>query len=243
MNKNNEKCEAIPSRIIHGDCLEILPTLPGECVDAVITDPPYLGRYKDRSGRTLANDDNPEVVGGVYAELYRVLRPNSFCVTFYGYPKLDAFVHAWTEAGFYTVGHIVWTKPYASSARFVRVTHESAYILAKGRPPKPPRLLDDVQPWEYTGNVAHPTEKAISVIKPLVETFSPLGGIVLDPFSGSGSTAVAAALSGRLYVGIELEQKYCRVARRRLAGVEQFMSRRAQQSGPLPMREALAPKS
>jgi DNA modification methylase len=68
----------------------------------------------------------------VYAELYRVLKPNSFCVTFYGYPKLDAFVHAWTEAGFDTVGHIIWTKPYASSSRFMRVTHESAYILAKG---------------------------------------------------------------------------------------------------------------
>jgi site-specific DNA-methyltransferase (adenine-specific) len=194
----------IASRIIQGDCLAVLPTLAGASVDAVITDPPYLGRYKDRTGRTLANDDKPSAVVGVYAELYRVLKPNSFCVSFYGYPKLDDFVHSWTEAGFRTVGHIVWTKPYASSSRFVRVTHESAYILTKGRPKKPARLLDDVQPWEYTGNVAHPTEKAISVIKPLVETFSPPGGIVLDPFSGSGSTAVAAALARRLYVGIEL---------------------------------------
>jgi adenine-specific DNA-methyltransferase len=67
-------------------------------------------------------------------QIYRVLKPNSFCVTFYGYPKLDAFVHAWTTAGFHTVGHIVWTKPYASSARFVRVTHESAYVQAAGFP-------------------------------------------------------------------------------------------------------------
>lgn len=78
----------------------------------------------ERAG--LANDDKPSVDAGVYAELYRVLKPNTFCVTFYGYPKLDSFVHAWTEAGFSTVGHIVWTKPYASSSRFVRVTHESA---------------------------------------------------------------------------------------------------------------------
>jgi site-specific DNA-methyltransferase (adenine-specific) len=198
--------DLLASRIIQGDCIKVLPTLPSASVDAVITDPPYLGRYKDRTGRTLANDDKPSAVVGVYAELYRVLKPNSFCVTFYGYPKLDAFVHAWTEAGFDTVGHIVWTKPYASSSRFVRVTHESAYILAKGRPQKPQHLLADVQPWEYTGNVSHPTEKAISVIKPLVETFSPPGGLVLDPFSGSGSTLVAAALAGRPYVGIELEE-------------------------------------
>ena len=229
-NPNAVRREAPPtSAIIQGDCLAVLPTLASASVDAVITDPPYLGRYRDRDGRTLANDDKPSAVVGVYAELYRVLKPNSFCVTFYGYPKLDDFVHSWTEAGFRTVGHIVWTKPYASSSRFVRVTHESAYVLAKGWPQKPARLLDDVQPWEYTGNVAHPTEKAISVIKPLVETFSPPGGLVLDPFSGSGSTAVAAALAGRLYLGIELEEKYCQLSRRRLEGVERFIQRRGSQ--------------
>ena len=101
----------IANQVIHGDCVQMLRSLPGESIDAVITDPPYLGRYRDRLGRTLANDDNPAAVVGVYAELYRVLKPNSFCVTFYGYCKLDAFVHAWTEAGFDTVGHMVWAKP------------------------------------------------------------------------------------------------------------------------------------
>ena len=236
--------DPLASRVIHGDCLTVLPTLPAVSVDAVITDPPYLGRYKDRYGRTLANDDHPGTVAGVYAELYRVLKPNSFCVTFYGYPKLDAFVHAWTEAGLRTVGHIVWTKPYASSTRFVRVTHESAYILAKGRPQKPARLLDDVQPWKYTGNVVHPTEKAISVIKPLVDTFSPPGGLVLDPFAGSGSTLVAAALAGRFCIGIELEEKYCQFARRRLAGVERFMQRQTQRPASAAVSGgALVPKT
>jgi DNA modification methylase len=193
MSNNDSTHAAVSNQVIHGDCVQMLRSLNSESI-AVITDPPYLGRYRDRSGRTLANDDNPAAVVGVYAELYRVLKPNSFCVTFYGYCKLDAFVHAWTEAGFDTVGHMVWTKPYASSARFVQVMHESAYILAKGRPQKPQAPLPDVQPWEYSGNVAHPTEKAVSILRPLVESFAPAGGVVpagsqIWSLSGSSSSS------------------------------------------------------
>ncbi|HKT73502.1 MAG TPA: DNA methyltransferase [Steroidobacteraceae bacterium] len=79
-------------------------------------------------------------------------------------------------------------------------------------PSRPETPLPNIQPWEYTGNVAHPTEKTVSVLRPLVESFAPAGGVVLDPFAGSGSTLVAAALAGRGYVGIELEEKYCYLA-------------------------------
>jgi hypothetical protein len=79
--------------------------------------------------------------------------------------------------------------------------------------------LSDVLPWHYSGNHNHPTEKAVDTIKPIIEAFTKAGDVVLDPFSGSGSSLVAAALLGRQYIGIELEQKYCDHARRRLAGV------------------------
>lgn len=81
-----------------------------------------------------------------------------------------------------------------------------------------------MQPWEYTGNKVHPTEKAVSILKPLVECFSRPGAVVVDPFSGSGSTLVAAALARRRYLGIELEGKYCDLAGKRLAGVARFLN-------------------
>lgn len=212
-------------RIIHGDCIEILTTLPDESVDLVLTDPPYLVRYRDRSGRTIANDDRPESVLGAFSDLYRVLRPDSFCISFCGWHHVDAFFQAWKNAGFTPVGHIVWCKDYASSTRFLRACHEQAYVLTKGRPEKPSQPLDDVQPWEYTGNRVHPTEKAVSILAPLVEAFSQPGDLVLDPFAGVGSTLVAAALLKRHYLGIELEASYCQLAERRLAGVVRLLQR------------------
>lgn len=125
------------------------------------------------------------------------------------------------------MGHIVWQKDYSSSAGFLQYRHEQAYLLAKGNPDRPAKPIADVRAWEYTGNKAHPTEKAVSILTPLIEAFSKPGEIVLDPFSGSGSTAVAAALSGRRYIGIELEGRYCRHARTRLAGAAKYAARKA----------------
>jgi DNA modification methylase len=213
-------------QVIQGDCKAVLQTLPNESVDFVLTDPPYFVRYRDRSGRTIANDDNSGSVLSAFSDLYRVLKPNTFCVSFYGWNSVAMFFEAWKRAGFAAVGHIVWHKGYASRRGFLNARHEQAYVLVKGHPGKPARPLDDVQPWEYGGNVVHPTEKAVSVLQPLIRSFSRPGDLVLDPFSGSGSTLVAAALSGRRYFGIDLETKYVELARRRMAGVERAQARR-----------------
>ncbi|MEJ1962215.1 MAG: DNA methyltransferase [Gammaproteobacteria bacterium] len=215
------------NQVIHGDCTQVLRTLPDEFVDLVVTDPPYFVRYKDRLGRTIANDGDPGSVLGAFTDVYRVLKPNSFCVSFYGWNSVAAFSNAWTTAGFRAVGHLVWHKSYASSRRFVSAHHEQAYLLAKGRPARPASPIPDVQPWEYTGNRAHPTEKAVSILAPLVRAFSQPGDVVLDPFAGSGSSLVAAALSGRRYLGIELEARYVEHAQRRLAGVARSRSHHA----------------
>jgi len=63
-------------------------------------------------------------------------------------------------------------------------------------------------PWEYTGNRHHPTEKPVSALRPLIESFTQPGDIILDPFAGSGSTCVAAAQTGRRWIGIELLGQY-----------------------------------
>jgi site-specific DNA-methyltransferase (adenine-specific) len=209
----------ISNRVLEGDCVQVLKSLPSNSVDLVVTDPPYFVNYRDSQGRTIANDGHETDVLDAFMDVYRLLKPNTFCVSFYGWTKVDAFFRAWLRAGFHPVGHMVWHKGYASSTGFMRARHEQAYLLAKGRPAKPAEPIDDVRPWKYTGNVRHPTEKDVSILQPLIESFSRPGDVVLDPFAGSGSTLVAAALAGRRYLGIELEAGYCDVACDRLARV------------------------
>lgn len=214
------------NQIIHGDATQTLAGMPSQSIDLIITDPPYLVRYRDRDGRTIANDDNGDAVLPAFAEMFRTLKDNSYCIVFCGWSAIAQFSQVWSNAGFKTVGHIVWCKSYASSCGHTEARHESAWLLAKGFPKKPTKPISDVLTWEYSGNKAHPTEKSVSILTPLVRTYSKAGDIVLDPFAGSGSTSVAAALEGRNYIGIELEQRYCDHATKRLRGVTRFRHRK-----------------
>lgn len=213
-------------RIVEGDCNRVLAYLPDECVDFVLTDPPYGVNYRDRRGRSVVNDGNLDDVLSAFKAVFRVLKSDRYCVSFYGWPRVDEFVRAWRLAGFRPIAHLVWTKQYATSARYVRACHESAFLLAKGNPVPPAEPLSDVLSWEYTGNRVHPTQKAVGVLRPLVECFTEEQDLVLDPFLGSGTTAVAAALCNRRYLGIEVERTYCECARRRLAAIAQERQRR-----------------
>jgi site-specific DNA-methyltransferase (adenine-specific) len=185
-------------------------------VDFILTDPPYLVRYRDSSGRTVRNDDNARWLKPAFAEMFRLLKPDSYCVSFYGWNQVDRFTAAWREAGFRMVGHLVFVKSYPSSVRFLEHRHEQAYLLAKGSPSEPSTMLSDVCGWSYTGNRLHPTQKPVETLRPLVRTFCPVGGLVLDPFCGSGSSLVAARREGRAYLGIELDYGHSRTARERL---------------------------
>lgn len=111
------------NQFICGDAAQVLKDAPSESVDLVVTDPPYLARYKDRTGRTLANDDNPEAVLAVFDEVYRILKPDSYCISFYGWNAIAAFSERWKQLGFATVGQYrldkalcVPAEPYPLSA-------------------------------------------------------------------------------------------------------------------------------
>ncbi|MGD0732980.1 MAG: DNA methyltransferase [Terracidiphilus sp.] len=178
--------------VMQGDCIQVMRQMPANSVDFILTDPPYLVNYRDRSGRSIQNDVNADWLKPAMREAYRVLKMNRVAVMFYGWTKVDTFFAAWKEAGFQPVGHIVFRKTYSSKSRFLSYQHEQAFLLAKGRPPLPKQPLADVMDMPYSGNELHPTQKPVEALAPLVRSFTLQGELVLDPFAGSGSSCAAA---------------------------------------------------
>jgi DNA modification methylase len=169
------------NRVMHGDCVAFMRRMESESIDFILTDPPYITRYRSRDGRTVINDDNARWLRPAFTQMYRLLKNGAFCVSFYGWNNADLFISAWRAAGFRIVGHIVFRKRYASSARFLRYQHEQAYLLAKGDVTQPESPLPDVIDFPYTGNRLHPTQKPTEALRPLVRAFCKPRGTVLDP--------------------------------------------------------------
>ncbi len=160
------------SRFVLGNCIDVMTRIPDNAIDFILTDPPYLVGFRDRSGRTIAGDKTDEWLQPACNEMYRVLKKDALMVSFYGWNRVDRFMAAWKNAGFSVVGHLVFTKNYTSKAAYVGYRHECAYILAKGRPRLPQNPLPDVLGWKYSGNRHHPTEKPVTSLQPLIESFT-----------------------------------------------------------------------
>jgi adenine-specific DNA-methyltransferase len=204
-----------------GDCIEVMGRMKDSTVDFALTDPPYIVDYRSRDGRSVTNDNNNRWLRPAFSQIYRVLKPAAFCVSFYSWNKVHLFMAAWRDAGFRAVGHIVFRKRYASSARFLRYEHEVAYLLAKGNVQPPAQPIPDVIEFRYTGNKLHPTQKPTTALAPLISAFCPPGGVVLDPFAGSGSTLAAAKQLGRRFIGFEIDPQHYRTATVRLADIQE----------------------
>jgi DNA modification methylase len=206
--------------LYHGDCRDILPEFQSESFDAVVTDPPYLVSYSGRWGSdwgVIDGDADPSWVLPVYRQLWRTLKLDSLCLTFYGWPSADVFFDAWHRAGFRPVSVVALIKGRWGLGYFTRAQHEQAYLLAKGQPKKPETAISDVLAWDDIAQQLHPNQKPLGAISRLVSTFSPMGATILDPFCGSSTTLVAARNLGRRAVGIEIDERYSEIAALRLS--------------------------
>ena len=189
--------------IYHGDCCELLPELRA---DAIVTDPPYgigFGYDQHDDARDGWFQLMDEVVPLMRRSAQFVVMPSSGIDRlgwWYAYHQPD-WVIAWhkgspghlSKIGFNDwESHVVWGRPR-------RAMHD---------------YFSTVCGFEANG---HPCPKPIEWANWLVSRACPVGGTILDPFAGSGTTLVAAKSHGRQAIGIELSERYCEIAARRCA--------------------------
>lgn len=207
--------------LYHADCREVLPELSA---DLVVTDPPFgtqglgggygrrqLHSVNGRDGRTIANDADLSVFREAWPAIVATLS-NAYALVFYAARRTPEFCGI---VGDTWAGEIVWDKQQPGLGYTVRYQHESIAVLKIGEPGTPEDAIISVQRFGRTDVVSHPHEKPVGLIKSLLR-LQP-NGVVLDPFSGVGTTLVAAKLEGRKAIGIEIEERYCEISAKRLA--------------------------
>ena len=209
------------NKVVHGDCIELMKSLPDRCVDLVVSDPPYginyISGYSGRFG-PIANDTRPaakQLWARVVPEFERVMKDNTVAFLSIGWTEMD-WVLPLLRRYFTVRSCIVWYKNRFGLGRYTRAQHELNLLCLKGKPRHPRKAPSDVWPIAKVNDLRHSCEKPIALVGRAISTYSERQGVVLDAFLGSGTTAVAARMLDRNFIGFELSAEYCALAERRL---------------------------
>jgi DNA modification methylase len=218
------------------DARDVLPTLPKESVDLVVTDPPYGVEWKSglraQSFEQLAGDGAHERDGvrAILEECVRLVGQNRHLYVFGPSDVLDGLkvserVELVWDKGVNGAGDLsaAWA-PAHEPITFAVSKHRHAGQAGGGSLAARLRKGSVVRGARRTGRtVRHPTEKPVELLADLIESSSRAGELVLDPCAGIGSTGVAAVLRGRRVVLVEIAEGYARLAVERVREAERIM--------------------
>lgn len=229
-------------KIICGDCLDVMRQMPSECLDLVVTSPPYNlknstgngmkdgrgGKWSNAAlinGYKTYNDNMPydqyiEWQRECLTEMLRLIKPDG--AIFYNHKwRVQAGLiqdrHEIT-AGFPVRQIIIWRRKGGINfnAGYFLPTYEVIYMICKPdfKLAKGANSYGDI--WEFMQEQknAHPAPFPVALINRIIS--STYADTILDPFMGSGTTAVVAKALGRHYIGIEISEEYCKMAEERI---------------------------
>jgi site-specific DNA-methyltransferase (adenine-specific) len=207
------------NKIINGDCLEVMKGIPDKSIDLVLTDPPYgigadikqnesAGKVMSKSGGRwkkypTTNWDSSIPSEEYFKEMFRVSKNQIIWGGNYftDYLAPSKCWLMWDKISGLSLpdGELAWSS-FNSCIRIYRESRADAYINSI--------IGIDVK--------AHPTQKALGLMEWCLENYSKPGMIILDPFNGSGTTTKACKKLNRNFIGIEISEDYCKIARDRL---------------------------
>lgn len=226
--------------IYNEDCLEGMRRMPDGCVDLVITDPPYDFK-STRGGGAFGSKSEDSSKGRAYhAELFPISQgftievldemcrlcriPNIY--VFCSKDQLPQLLDYAVKRKF-NFDILCWHKPNpvpTCSNKYLSDTEYIIFMRGKGA-----RVYGSYETkrkyWVQQVNredkrlYNHPTVKPLNIIRNLIINSSEMGGVILDPFIGTGTTAVAAMQEGRRYIGFEIDNRYYETAKERVSAL------------------------
>jgi DNA modification methylase len=190
-------------QILTGDARELIGLIPDESIDLIFTDPVY------------SHIDDYEWIA---KEAVRVLCPDSACLAWYGGPNLDTVISTMRQYLTWT-----WQLKYVVIAKGRKLIGYNLFVwttpclwFRKGKG-FPHRRIPDTFVSTAAPTGSHKWNKNEGVIRKWMDAFTVEGDVVLDPFLGSGTTAVVAKQLNRRYIGFEIDERLAEVARDRVA--------------------------
>ncbi len=231
------------NKIYNEDCVKGMDQIEKETIDLIIADPPYgistknnFATMKDRKNHrtgTYFGDWDKNFSNKEWIEKsFDLLKRGGSLIVFYPFSKATRVYNLAISSGYIYKDTLIWHKtnpmPRNRDRRYVQNIEMAQWYVKKGnkwtfnrQDPKYESCIFSC-PSESGGGFKryHPTQKPVRLIKHFIKIHSNPGDKVLDPFMGSGTTAVAALNTGRKYIGFELDKHYFDLAEKRLELLE-----------------------
>ena len=230
------------NKIILGDCLEVMRGLPSESIDLIVTSPPY--NLKNSTGNGMKDSrggkwKNAELVNGYthhndcmpheeyvkwqrecLKEMFRLIPDDGAIFYNHKWRVQDGLLQDRQDivSGFPVRQIIIWKRKGGINfnAGYFLPTYEVIYLIAKPNFRLVPKANAYGDVWEFKQetNNPQPAPFPVALIDRIIS--STFANIILDPFMGSGTTAIAALMNDRNYLGIELSPEYVQMAEKRI---------------------------
>ena len=208
----------------HGDCLELMKNIPDWSVDFVLTDIPYGECNRNDNGLRNLNKENADIetfnLQEFLIEVYRVTKGT--IVVFCGqhqFSEIKNFFQEKQDKNKGTVRQLVWrkTNPSPMNGKHIYLSGiENAVWFKKRGGVFNTYCKNTVFDYPCGRSKLHPTEKNHDLLKELIFDNSNEGDIVFDPCMGSGSHGLVAVENNRRFIGIELDEGYFNIAKKRI---------------------------
>jgi DNA modification methylase len=211
------------NKIYYIDCLEGMKQMKSDSIDLIITDPPY-NLNKCFVNDNLKEEEFINFLTPIMNEMARLVKPKHSVIIFFDSgQKLPLFWKSLFKSNLYFQKACNLYKPNDCSMPHNRTlrTSEVFYICSKT-----PQLNHEGEKYIHDCLIAnhikkegwyHPTAKNVNIFRELIKSHSKIGWLVLDPFMGSGTTALICNHLGRRYIGFELEKKFEHIPKIRLS--------------------------